>query len=86
MTIAAAVEEQGAATESEIARNVQEASIGTQQVSSTIVTVNEAASESGRAAGEMLGQRPSSPIRPPSCRRRSTSSWNGCGLPKADPR
>ncbi len=52
-TIAAAVEEQGAATQ-EIARNVQQASIGTGQVSSNIAGVNEAAAETGSAAGRVL--------------------------------
>jgi len=52
-TIAAAVEEQRAATE-EIARNVQEASQGTGQVSSNIVGVNQAAAETGTAAGQVL--------------------------------
>jgi len=51
--IAAAVEQQGAATE-EISRNVQEASSGTQEVSSNISGVNSAASETGRAANEVL--------------------------------
>jgi len=52
-TIAAAVEEQRAATE-EIARNVQEASQGTGQVSSNIVGVNQAAAETGTAACQVL--------------------------------
>jgi methyl-accepting chemotaxis protein len=51
--IAAAVEQQGAATQ-EISRNVQEASSGTQEVSSNIAGVNTAASETGRAAKEVL--------------------------------
>jgi len=49
-TIAAAVEEQGAATQ-EIARNVQEAAKGTQEVSSNIDEVNKAAAETGEMAG-----------------------------------
>jgi methyl-accepting chemotaxis protein len=52
-SIAAAVEEQGAAT-TEIARNVQEASSGTKEVSSSIVTVSEAAQKTGHIAGEAL--------------------------------
>jgi methyl-accepting chemotaxis protein len=52
-TIAAAVEEQGAAT-LEIARNVQEAAQGTGQVSSNIVGVNQAAGETGAAANQVL--------------------------------
>jgi len=52
-TIAAAVEEQGAATQ-EIARNVQEAAQGTGQVSSNIVGVNQAAGETGAAASQVL--------------------------------
>lgn len=51
--IAAAVEEQGAAT-SEIARNVQQASAGTQEVSSNIEGVTQAAEESGEAASSIL--------------------------------
>jgi methyl-accepting chemotaxis protein len=53
-TIAAAVEEQGAATQ-EIARNVQEAARGTQEVSSNIVSVTEASQDTGSAATQLLG-------------------------------
>ena len=53
-TIAAAVEEQGAAT-GEIARSVQHASHGTQDVSHNIGGVTEAASSTGRMAGQTLG-------------------------------
>jgi methyl-accepting chemotaxis protein len=52
-TIASAVEQQGAATR-EIARNVTEASKGTQGVSSNISGVTQAASETGRGARETL--------------------------------
>jgi len=52
-TIASAVEEQGAATQ-EIARNVDQAAAGTQEVSANIVGVNQAASEAGKAANEVL--------------------------------
>lgn len=51
--IAAAVEEQGAATQ-EIARSTQQASSGTVQVSQNIHGVTDAASETGRAAGDVL--------------------------------
>ncbi|MCP3474812.1 methyl-accepting chemotaxis protein [Bradyrhizobium sp. CCGUVB1N3] len=51
--IAAAVEEQGAATR-EIARNVQQASQGTTEVSRHISGVSQAAGETGAAAGEVL--------------------------------
>src|SRR3546814_2204776 len=51
--IAAAVEEQGAATR-EIARNVQEAAAGTSQVSSNIAGVTQTAAETGGAAEQML--------------------------------
>jgi methyl-accepting chemotaxis protein len=51
--IAAAVEEQGAAT-SEIARNVQEAARGTSQVADTISEVNRGASETGAASSQVL--------------------------------
>ncbi len=47
--IAAAVEEQGAATQ-EIARNVEQASAGTREVSSNITSVTQAAGETGQAA------------------------------------
>ncbi|MBJ7405996.1 MAG: methyl-accepting chemotaxis protein [Bradyrhizobium sp.] len=52
-TIAAAVEEQGAATR-EIARNIQHAAGGTSEVSSNIVGVSTASAEAGTAAGEVL--------------------------------
>ncbi|MBN9497138.1 MAG: HAMP domain-containing protein [Alphaproteobacteria bacterium] len=48
-TIAAAVEEQGAAT-TEIARNVQQAAAGTSEVSSNITGVTRAAEDTGSAA------------------------------------
>jgi len=51
--IAAAVEEQGAATR-EIARNIQHAAGGTSEVSSNIVGVSSASSEAGAAAGKVL--------------------------------
>ena len=51
--VASAVEEQNAAT-GEIARNVQEASTGTREVSGSIVGVNQAAQEAGSAAGQVL--------------------------------
>jgi methyl-accepting chemotaxis protein len=52
-TIAAAVEEQGAATQ-EIARNIGEAAKGTSQVASDIVEVNRGASETGSASAQVL--------------------------------
>ncbi len=52
-TIAAAVEEQGAATQ-EISRNVQEAARGTEQVSSNIVDVQRGAAETGLASSQVL--------------------------------
>jgi Methyl-accepting chemotaxis protein len=51
--IAAAVEEQGAATQ-EIARNVQQAAHGTQQVSDNIADVQHGASETGSASSQVL--------------------------------
>ena len=51
-TIAAAVEEQSAATQ-EIARNVEEASNGAGEVSRTIVGVNQAANDTGVAAHQI---------------------------------
>jgi methyl-accepting chemotaxis protein len=52
-TIAAAVEQQGAATQ-EISRNVQQAAHGTQQVSSNITDVRRGASETGSASSLVL--------------------------------
>ena len=51
--IAAAVEQQGAATR-EIARNIQHAAGGTSEVSSNIVGVSTASAEAGAAATEVL--------------------------------
>ena len=51
--IAAAVEEQGAATQ-EIARNVEQAAAGTTEVTSNITGVNTAADETGQAANQVL--------------------------------
>jgi methyl-accepting chemotaxis protein len=52
-TIAAAVEEQGAATR-EISRNVQQAALGTHQVSSNITDVQRGTSETGQASSHVL--------------------------------
>jgi methyl-accepting chemotaxis protein len=52
-TIAAAVEQQGAATQ-EISRNVQQAAQGTQQVSSNITDVQRGANETGSASSQVL--------------------------------
>jgi methyl-accepting chemotaxis protein len=54
VSIAAAMEEQGAAT-AEIARNVQEAARGTEAVTGTIVDVQHGAGETGAAASQVLG-------------------------------
>ena len=51
--VAAAVEEQGAATQ-EISRNVQQAALGTQDVSSNIANVQRGASETGSASSQVL--------------------------------
>ena len=51
--IAAAVEEQGAATQ-EISRNVQQAAQGTQQVSSNVTDVQRGATETGSASSQVL--------------------------------
>ena len=48
-TVASAVEEQGAAT-AEIARNIQQAASGTQNVSNNIVGVSNAANQTGETA------------------------------------
>ncbi len=52
-TIAAAVEEQGAATQ-EISRNVQQAAQGTEQVSSNITDVQRGATETGSASSQVF--------------------------------
>jgi len=52
-TIAAALEEQSAAT-NEISRNVQEAAAGTNEVATNVSDVNEGAVDTGRAANEVL--------------------------------
>ncbi len=52
--IAAAIEQQGSATR-EIARNVQEAAHGTQNVTSNISGVQQAANDTGAAATQVLG-------------------------------
>lgn len=51
--IASAVEQQGAAT-NEISRNIQNAALGTQQVSSNIVDVQHGAGETGLASTQVL--------------------------------
>jgi methyl-accepting chemotaxis protein len=53
-TIAAAVEEQGAATH-EIARTVEEAARNSHQVTASIAGVNQAAGDTGQAANRVLG-------------------------------
>jgi len=53
MTIATAVEQQGASTR-EIARNVQQAAKGTESVNQNIESVSRAAGETGAAAGQVL--------------------------------
>ena len=52
-TIAAAVEEQGAAT-AEIARNVERAALGTAEVATNITDVNRGAGETGSASTQVL--------------------------------
>jgi methyl-accepting chemotaxis protein len=52
-TIAAAIEEQGAATQ-EIARNVQQAAIGSTQVATSIADVNRGAGDTGSASAQVL--------------------------------
>jgi len=52
-SVASAVEQQGAATQ-EIARNVQQASVGTAEVSATIGGVTQAASQTGEASTQVL--------------------------------
>ncbi|WP_428486198.1 methyl-accepting chemotaxis protein [Rhodopila sp.] len=52
-TVAAAVEEQGAATQ-EIARGVQQAADGTRQVSGSVATAHQAVAETGTVAATVL--------------------------------
>ncbi|KNY23649.1 hypothetical protein [Methylobacterium sp. ARG-1] len=52
--IAAAIEEQGAATQ-ESTRNVRQAASGTDRVTGNIVEVKRAAGETGSAASQILG-------------------------------
>jgi methyl-accepting chemotaxis protein len=52
-TIAAAIEEQTAAT-AEISRNVEQAAVGTKEVSSNIVGVTQAAGETGQVSAQVL--------------------------------
>jgi methyl-accepting chemotaxis protein len=54
IAIASAIEEQGSATK-EIARNIQQAAHGTQEVSSNISGVQQAATDAGSAATQVLG-------------------------------
>jgi methyl-accepting chemotaxis protein len=54
VTIAAAIDEQGTATQ-EIARNVQEAARGVHDVAANIAGVNRAASDTGEAAAQVSG-------------------------------
>ncbi len=51
--IASAVEEQGSATQ-EIARNVQQAALGTNEISSNVTGVRQAAGDTGAAAHHVL--------------------------------
>jgi methyl-accepting chemotaxis protein len=51
--IAGAVEEQGSATQ-EIARNVQQAALGTVEISSNVTGVQQAAGDTGAAAHQVL--------------------------------
>jgi len=52
-SLAAAVEEQGAATQ-EIVRNVGQAAVGTSEVTSNVLGVADAAQEAGKAANDVL--------------------------------
>ena len=51
--IAAAIEQQGAATQ-EIARNVQQAAVGSTQVATSIADVNRGAGDTGSASSQVL--------------------------------
>jgi methyl-accepting chemotaxis protein len=52
-TIAAAIEEQGAATQ-EIARNVQQAALGTNNVAGNVAEVKRSATDAGSASSQVL--------------------------------
>jgi len=54
LSIANAVEQQGAATQA-IARNVQNVAHGTREAAADIMQVNRGATETGSASGEVLG-------------------------------
>ena len=54
IAIASAIEEQGSATKG-IARSVQQAARGTQEVNANIAGVQRAADDTGSAAGRVLG-------------------------------
>src|SRR6185312_15692244 len=72
-TIAAAVEEQGAATQ-EISRNVQRAALGTAQVSSNIAEVHRGANETGQGSRKCCPRRSRYPSRAIASNSKSASS------------
>ena len=79
-TIAAAVEEQGAATQ-EISRNVQQAAQGTQQVSPTSPTCSAARPRPARPPRRFSPRRSSCPATATASSSRSASSWNRSAQP-----
>jgi methyl-accepting chemotaxis protein len=72
-TIAAAVEEQGAATQ-EISRNVQQAAQGTQHVSANITDVQRGAGETGSASSQCSRRHKCCPVTATASRSKSRSS------------
>ena len=78
--IAAAVEEQGAATQ-EISRNVQQAAHGTQQVSPTSPTCSVARARPDRPPRRCCPRRNRCPATAAASRRRSASSWSRSARP-----
>jgi methyl-accepting chemotaxis protein len=80
--IAAAVEEQSAATR-EISRNVQMASSGAAQVGSAIVDVHQGAAETGSASGQVLSSAQSLSSQASKLKLKSTISWPLFARPRA---
>lgn len=80
--IAAAVEEQGAATQ-EIARNVQQAAVGTQLVSANVGDVQRGASETGSPRLRYCRRRRCCRAIPTASSSRSAGSWTRSALREA---
>ncbi len=79
-TVAAAVEQQGAATQ-EIAGNTQRAATGTEQVSATIANVSRTAEMTGTSSQRLMGLSTSLSVRRASWKRKWPASSTICGRP-----